>query len=197
MDPQLRFADHITTIVQKGHQRANLIHRCFTSRDRSLLVKAFITYVRPILEYNSPVWSPTSKKEISRIEAVQRRFTKRISGMFGLPYYARLKSLNLESLEMRRIRTDLLTVYKLLFGLLNTNSEVFFTLRAHAHLRGHPYALEKQRCTSSIRQSFFCNRIVNIWNNLPRDTTDFSSFQRFRRSLSRDYLAQSCKVNIN
>ena len=63
VDSRLRFADHIATIAPKGHQRANLIHRCFTSKDRNLFVKAFITYVRPILEYNSPVWSPTSERD--------------------------------------------------------------------------------------------------------------------------------------
>jgi len=51
-------------------------------------------------------------------------------------------------------RTDLLTVYKILFSLLNTSTDVFFTLRAQAHLRGHPYTLDKQRCTNSVRQSF-------------------------------------------
>jgi len=25
---------------------------------------------------------------------------------------------------------------------------------AHAHLGGHPYTLDKQRCTNSVRQSF-------------------------------------------
>ena len=43
VDSQLHFPEHIAMITQKGHQRANLIHRCFTSRDCSLLVKAFIT----------------------------------------------------------------------------------------------------------------------------------------------------------
>ena len=43
-------------------------------------------------------------------------------------------------------------------------------------------------------QAFF-NRIVNIWNNLSLDTTDFC-FQRFRKSLCSDYLTQSCKVNF-
>ena len=97
-----------------------------------------------ILQYNRHVWSPTSKNEIRRIEAVQRRFTKRITGMSSLSYYSRLKELHLESLELRR-----------LLGLLNTSTDVFFTLRAHAHLRGHPYTLDKQRCTSSVSQSFF------------------------------------------
>jgi len=52
VDSQPRFADHIATIAQKGHQRANLIHRCFTSKDRNLLVKAFITYVRPMWPFD-------------------------------------------------------------------------------------------------------------------------------------------------
>jgi len=47
--------------------------------------------------------------------------------------------LNLDSLELRRLHGDLLLVYKILFGLLHTNTEAFFTLRAHAQLRGHRY----------------------------------------------------------
>ena len=90
-----------------------------------LLVKAFITYARPILEYNSPLWSPTLKKNIISIESVQRKFTKRISAMSGLSYHSRLKALNLESLELRRLRADLLLAYKIFFGLLRVNSDNF------------------------------------------------------------------------
>ena len=103
-------------------------------------------------------------------------------------YHSRLKMLNLVSLELRRLRADLLLVYKILFCLLHTNTETLFTLRAHAQLRGHQYMLEKQRCTNSIRHMFFCNRVVNIWNSLPSDTTDFSSLLKFRRSVSSEYL---------
>jgi len=56
VDSQLCFSEHIANIVRKAHQRANLIHRCFTSKNPDLLVKAFKVYVRPILEFNSPVW---------------------------------------------------------------------------------------------------------------------------------------------
>ena len=85
-------------ITRKAHQRSNLIHRCFASKQRDSLVKAFITYVRPVLEYNIPVWSPALKNNAICIEAVQRKFTKRIHGISGLSYHSRLKALNLESL---------------------------------------------------------------------------------------------------
>jgi len=103
----LCFSDHIADITHKAHQRANLIHRCFISKNTSLLVRAFKTYIRLMLEYNSPVWSPSVKKDIILIESVQRHFTKRIPGLATMTYHSRLKLLNLKSLEMRRLRADL------------------------------------------------------------------------------------------
>ena len=52
----------IGEIVRKAHQRANAILRCFETRDKELLVRTFTTYVRPLLEYNSVIWSPHLKK---------------------------------------------------------------------------------------------------------------------------------------
>ena len=48
------------SIVTCAHQRSGCIFRCFLSRDVDWLVKAFVTYVRPIVEYASPVWNPTA-----------------------------------------------------------------------------------------------------------------------------------------
>jgi len=58
MDSRLRFDNHILTMVHKAHIRAALIRRCFISRDQNLLFRAFIVYLRPLLEYCSLVWNP-------------------------------------------------------------------------------------------------------------------------------------------
>ena len=47
IDSSLCFSDRITNITGKAHQRACLIHRCFTSKDRSMLVKACLLYTSP------------------------------------------------------------------------------------------------------------------------------------------------------
>jgi len=39
------------------------------------LMRAFNTYVRPILEYATVVWSPVLKQDIPKLEGVQKRFT--------------------------------------------------------------------------------------------------------------------------
>ena len=65
--------------------------RCFHSRDPGVLTKAFVVYVRPTVEYCSPVWSPCTVLNINNIESVQRTFTKRLSGMRSLSYNGRVE----------------------------------------------------------------------------------------------------------
>jgi len=55
MTSDLSLSNHISVIVAKAHQRANIILHCFVSRGRKLLVRAFELYVRPILDYNSVI----------------------------------------------------------------------------------------------------------------------------------------------
>jgi hypothetical protein len=55
IESNLKFDQHIDVIVHKAISRAYLIPKASNSRDRSLMVKAYCTYVRPMLEYCSPV----------------------------------------------------------------------------------------------------------------------------------------------
>ena len=116
--------------------------------------------------------------------------------MSGLTYYSRLQVLELESPEMKRLRTDVLLAYRIMFGMVRLNSNEFFTLSNQPHLRGHKYVINKQRCSNNRRINFSSNRIVNLWNNLPSSTTDFTSFRQFDKSLNNDYLLLYCKLNF-
>ena len=55
----LSFHTHFNNIVSKALQRNSIFFRGFVSRNLSPCRKAFITYIRPLLEYNSVVWIPT------------------------------------------------------------------------------------------------------------------------------------------
>jgi len=63
-----------------------------------------------------------------RLEKVQRRFTRMIPCLRELLYECRLKKLNLWSLESRRIRADLIEVYKMFHGLSTIDISNLFTL---------------------------------------------------------------------
>ena len=53
---------------------------------------------------------------INKIESCQRWFTKRIKGLCGLDYSQRLEHIGLETLELRRIKYDLLMCYNIISG---------------------------------------------------------------------------------
>ena len=128
LDSDLSFSLHINAIVKSAHARANLILRCFVSRDTECLSRAFITYVRPLLKFCSPIWSPPSVGNIDLIEAVQRRFTKRLTDLRQLDYFCRLAVLGWPTLETRRIQADLVLCFKIIHGLVATDTSDIFTL---------------------------------------------------------------------
>ena len=80
-DHDLSPSAHISVIVAKAHQRANAVLRAFVSRNRSLLLRAYLVYVRPLVENRSVIWSPCLKQDIEAAERVQRRFTKTLPGL--------------------------------------------------------------------------------------------------------------------
>ena len=80
--------------------------KTFKSKNISTLKKVFVTYIRPKLEYNSPVWSPYLIEDITKVERVQRHFTKvafRRCDVDFVSYNDRLRKLNIKSLQERRI----------------------------------------------------------------------------------------------
>ena len=75
----------------------------------------YCSLVRSNLDYCLVVWSPYTKRNIDKLERVQRRVTKLISKS-NHPYDIRLKKLNLVSLEKRRLLTDVTFLHEVLNG---------------------------------------------------------------------------------
>jgi len=63
----------------------------------------------------------TYLKDKELLEKVQQRFTRKIPGLKDVPYNERVQILGRWSLEERRIRSDLIEVYKMINKLSNVN----------------------------------------------------------------------------
>ena len=112
VDADLSFEDHITAKVKKANQIMGLIRRSFAYLDEKSFVKLYTALVRPHLEYAQSVWSPHLKRFTDLIENVQIRATKLVDHLGNLEYSERLKRLNLPTLAFRRLRGDLIEMYK-------------------------------------------------------------------------------------
>ena len=155
VDNRLRFKDHITSIVTRAHVRAMQIWHCFLCKEIDVLMKAFITYVHPLLEYCSPVWSPSSKTLIDQLESVQRRFTKRLPGLQSITHDERCAYLKIDRLELRHLYADLIRCYKINHGLTVLPSEKFFTITANRVTQGHSYKMFLPESRVNCRQLWY------------------------------------------
>ena len=77
---------------------------------------AYTTYIRPTAEYASPVWDPHSKRNTNKIEMVQRRCARYVTGNFDRisSVTSMLNCLSWPTLEERRRHYPLAVMYRIL-----------------------------------------------------------------------------------
>ena len=195
----LNFSIHIDKIIAKANRMSALIFKSFKCRDTKFLVHMYEVFVRPMLEYNTTVWSPYSFVDIKRIERVQRSFTKRVPGLHDTPYLDRLANLKLERLELRRVRYDLCMAFSIIKRLNSLNFSDFFSFAtASQATRSHSrnsYLLHAPSPRIDVRKNSFSVRVVKYWNFLSDDVVSAKSLSCFKLRLAKVCLDSLCKVN--
>jgi hypothetical protein len=115
---------------------------------------------------------------------VQRRTLKLIRGYGNLTYEEQLKATHLSTLECRRLRGDLLKVFKILNGFDYIRLDIFFVKRAD-RTRGHSEKFFKQYSRLDIRKFSFSQRIVERWNRLPDKVVKSKDIIGFKSQLDK------------
>jgi len=140
-----------------------------------------VSYMRPQLEYAAAVWSPLDVASTSRLENVQRRFTKLITGFYNLSYRERLERLQLPSLALRRDFLTVCLVYKVLHNMLDITPEcIGLTLcRTNTRTSGIKLVLPRPHC--SLFKTSFMYRAANLWNALPYNVLNARNLNMFKQ----------------
>ena len=110
-----------------------------------------------------------------------------IQGLGNLPYRDRLKHLNLQSLERRRARGDMIEVYKWAkrIKINKGNIDQVIEISSQNRTRGNGNKLEKLRFRTDVGKYWFTNRVVNDWNRLSRHVVGAESISSFKRRLDK------------
>ena len=132
----------------------NFLFRSLISGNVTILTKAYITYVRPLLEYCTFIWSPFQIYLIDKIDCVQRYFSRRVLFHTKLSYPERLLILHLDTLEARRIKFDLKLCFKIIHNLCGFDPDNFFTFAPSTLTRGHEFKLIKPICRNNWLLNF-------------------------------------------
>ena len=178
----LKWKDQVTTAIGKANQMLGRIKKSFARFYCRLLRSLYVTFIRPLLEFAIPVWSPYLKGDCEALERVQHRATKFVHTISNLKYEDRLIALGLTTLNVRRKRGDLIQLYKFMHGIDVIEINKSFSL-VNNNLRGHCFKYYKEINRLPSREHFFFNRIANLWNSLPNEVVSALSVDTFKAAL--------------
>ncbi|NEQ69831.1 MAG: hypothetical protein F6K21_30935 [Symploca sp. SIO2D2] len=172
--------------VKKANRMLGFIGRTFKyNKSKECILTLYNALVRPHLEYCVQFWSPHLDCDIKILEQVQRRMTKLIPKCRNMRYENSLAELNLFSLSKRRIRGDMIELFKIIHGFDNLDKLQYISFALDSGTRGHNLKLEGKNFRADETKFFFFNRTVRIWNSLPSEAVNAISINSFKNKLDK------------
>ena len=154
----------------KANQVLGQISRAFHYRDRHL-------------EFAVPTWYPWSTADIELLEKVQVRAIRMVSGLQGT-YEDKLRELNLQTLEERWRRADMIQTHKIIHGIDKVDRHTWFNFVSNTDRNTRALSdnlnLSKPNARLEIRRNFYFNRVIDSWNRLPFDVKRAASTNQFK-----------------
>jgi len=122
------------------------------------------------------------------LENVQRKAVKMISGLNSHEYEERLKEIGLDTLQQRRDDGDIAQVYRILSLEDRVDRGTWFKMVAERGERetratGDCTRLVTRMCRTEIRKQFFSQRVINPWNQLPKEVREADNMKSFKAKL--------------
>ena len=192
LKPSLQCAKAAT----RANQVLGQLARAVGYRDKDTFLKLYCVYVRPHLEYAIQSWSPWLVQDKDVLEKVQKRALKMVSNLKGRTYEERLLETNMTTLEARRVRGDLIQMYRIMSGKDDVRPSIWFHTMADFRGTGVGtrqarglYNVHPQESQGQVRKNFFSQRVVAPWNALPDQVKQATSVNMFKNSLD-DHMKQ-------
>ena len=172
--------NHMDNIYHKALSVKAFLQRNLTSWQPNIKLLCYITMVRSILEYASPVWSPYYNQDITRLEKVQCQSARFIMGDYSL-YSCVSDMLKLPSLEHHISNASIIFLYNTINNLISISSDDLIPLtlatRGHQHRFCHIYT----RISSYYHFCF--PQTIRLWNSLSVVQQSLAAFKRHLNSL--------------
>ncbi|RMC13043.1 hypothetical protein DUI87_10573 [Hirundo rustica rustica] len=185
VDEKLDMTQQCVLAVKKAVCILGCTKNSVARASKEIILSLYSALVRPHLEYCVQDWEPEHKKDVDVLEQVQEGVIKLTTGLDFTSYEDRLRVMGQFSLEKRRLRGYLITVFQYLKEACKTAKGGLFTTVCSDRTRENGFKLKEVGFSLDIREKFFTVRVVRLWNRLPREVVDSPSLEVFKARLDR------------
>ena len=185
IDSKLSWKQQITDTVKKCNKTMSFIMRNLKNCPHNIKATCYTTLVRPTLEYACPVWDPHRQGDICRLEKVQKRAARFVTGNYNFESgnsEINRQKLGWETLEERRQQIKLTTFHKARLNLLDVPTDHLETNTRRSRRHDGPCYLRQHSNVNSHKFSFFPTSTL-LWNHLSPELKICNEIDFFNNSI--------------
>ena len=183
----LNWSTHINTITNKCNSKLGFLRRNLSRCPQKLKETAYLSLVRPTLEYAASVWDPHLIKDRNSLEAVQRKAARFVYGDYrwrASPTHM-LKTLGWKNLEARRRDSRLNLMHNITHNITAVSAEELGMVAADGRTKAnHHFKFRAMGAVTAQLHGSFVARTIPEWNRLPAAAADAVSPTSFQSKLN-------------
>ena len=181
----LSFNNHVDRICNSVNKTLGFLRRNLRVNDKKLKTISYQAAVRPVLEYCSSCWDPYTPRNTQKLEMVQRRAARRVTGDWRQTSSVTrmLEELSLRSLALCRSDARLIMLFKIVHGMAAIPSQLYLPQPGCSTRGPRPHTFPQIQTTRDyFKYSFFPLTIVQ-WNALPPDIPALLTLDGFKAAV--------------
>lgn len=177
---------HVDNIIAEASRTLGYLKRNLKSAPSHLKKLAYITFVRPKLEYASSIWHPSQAYLSDNLERIQTRAARFIASAYthDISVTQLKETLELPLLSSRRLNSRLCLLHKFYYNYPYSHTTPLAPPDRVSSRLNHSQCIKRiAGKTLAFNTSFFPHAIA-IWNSLPDDIVVITDPIRFRQEVS-------------
>ena len=179
LDTKLDWNEHINSVFRKACFMQSFLERNLQKCPPNVKETCFNALVRPILEYASCVWDPHKQTHIDRLEKIQKRAARFITGNRKFAHGNTSRNYSLldwSPLQERRAKLKATMIFKIQNNLI----EISKNKLVPSPTPRHQFNFQVPHSKLDLHKNSFFPSSIRLWNNLPDDIKTQADINRFK-----------------
>lgn len=183
----LKWNKHISAACARASGVLRFVARNLQIPSRIIKERAYMSLVRPHVEFCSSVWDPHTQQLQHKLEMVQRRAARFVTGRYHNKSSVSnmINDLNWKSLQSRRRDARLLMFFKMEHSLVDINFKHQLQSQTVSLRHGNNFSYHIPNSNIDSHLFSYLPQTIRNWNSLPDSLVSCSSLDVFRRDLQK------------
>ena len=195
LDSKLCFNSHIESIITKASKQINVLSRLSKVLNTPCKLKVLDAFIMSNFNYCCLAYHHCRLGDARKLEMLLKRALRFVFLDFDLTYKELLRKAERSCLYVNRLRTMLLTVYKIIHGTCPPIEQNFFKVQDLTYnLRCSNVLVQPVYSTKRHGYNSFKYQGASLWNKISDDVknVDFNTFRNFVKKWQPECSCGSC-----